>query len=176
MRCYPVWLKSAFILFLVAFLLGCGTLSNLVSTATPYPTYTPFPPTATPKPDLWSVKVNSVTTAGEFGTYSPTDENMRFIILSIEYTYRGEEAVAFFPESLVLTDMTGMHIGWSRTPSLYQGDGNTNIILFTSDTVMSQISPGKTVNDIFVWIFPKDRSKFQLFFPESKALEISLEP
>lgn len=147
-------------------------------TNTPFPTYTPLPSTATPVPPAWNVKLTSVTTNTQFGDYEVTDKGTKtqFIIITLEYTYQGQERVTFSPESVVLA-YTGQEgfTGWAKLPTLYRPDDSSNDIDFDTAAQAKYLSTGANHTDVFVWQFNKDYKEFMLYFPGTDVIEITVE-
>lgn len=169
-------------LFLPMLINGCGQFSNSVPTATAYPTHTPLPtytPLPTSLPARWDVKVLSVITLQDFDGATPKSDESRWIIITIEYTYQGLGSVAFSPESLILmnitTDAPSKYYGWSNPTLRYQPENISTSISFDKKASMIDISPGTTRVDRFGWIYPKELTNFRLFFPETEAIDITVE-
>lgn len=158
-------------------------------TLTPYPTYTPLPPTPTltPLPTLgigdavraprWSVRVVKAEPTLEFETYYlKEDARTRMVVVTIEYTYLGGRETIFSPESvlLVYTGSEGL-TGWARTPVLYRGEVNTDLVSFKESTIAVHIAPGTTRVERFIYEFPKEYTSFRLYFPETESVAVTLE-
>jgi hypothetical protein len=176
------------LLVVVMSLSGCGQLPNIVATATSYPTYTPVPtytlvPTYTPLPTAiparWDVKVVSVSTPSDFDGYHAKEETSRYIVITVEYTYQRPDTFEFSPESVVLMNVTksapSRYYGWSNTTLRYQPEDVASTIGFGEKAYTVTITPGKTRTEKFGWVFPKVLTDFLLFFPETEALEITIE-
>ena len=87
-------------------------------TFTPYPTFTP-PPTQVPVMYNWDVKVLSVAKSLTFGTwYYDASQNSEFIILTIEYTNKGQETHHFLPHECGFSLSGKFHLPRSRSGSL----------------------------------------------------------
>jgi len=145
-------------------------------TYTPFPTYTPLPPTATIESERWDVKVISAEGAREYGTFYVEGEGLtRMIVLTIEYTYTGTGRAEFSPESAVLVySGTIGFTGWSKTPILYQSEDTSQITDFSEESLVIRVDAGETRTDTFVWVFGADYTDFWLLFPESDAIDVSI--
>jgi len=167
--------------------IGCATINTLpfIATATPYPTYTPFPtftpppPTATPVPERWSVKVISTTKAQTFGNWFLTeDKKAEIIIVTIEYTYMGQEMTEFYPMSVVLLFPDGStYPGFGITAFYYQPESNVNVRNFMKEgATLTFIKPGQTKTEKFGWeLLSSGDLKFRILFPETKPIDITIE-
>jgi len=171
--------------------IGCAVFNTLpiVATATPYPTYMPYPtytpyptftpppPTVTPVPEHWSVKVMSAIKAPTFGDWLyPEDQNAEFVIITIEYTYMGQDTTEFSPQSLVLLFPDGSsHPGAAFTATNYQSDGATTVKNLTTESslILTYIRPGQTKIESFGWgLISTGDTKYRLLFPETKPIDI----
>jgi hypothetical protein len=145
-------------------------------TFTPYPTFTP-PPTQVPVMYNWDVKVLSVTKSLTFGTwYYDTSQNSEFIIMTIEYTNKGQETITFYPMSVVLVfPENSTFPGASLAASLYQPEGSTIVRSFDNDgPVISYISPGQTKTDQFAWaVAALTDNHYKLLFPGMDPIDLT---
>jgi len=145
-------------------------------TYTLYPTYTPLPPTETPLPKLWTVKVLSAVKSLTFGTwYFPTTQPGEYLIATIEYTFNGQEPIQFSPQSLVLLDPEGStYPGSALTVTNYQAEDSNVVNNFTAESpILTYIRPGQTKIERFGWalrVFPD--TKFILLFPQTEPIDV----
>lgn len=161
--------------------------STPFSTLTPYPTYTPSPLTPTPSATptvgdivvgpFWQVQIQKVEQSQEFGDYSPTNENAEFIIVTASVTYLGAEGSSgqYSPEGVVLTLLGPSDTGWSQQATLYRGENSSFLIDFDEASMMSYFAPGETRIETFAFIFLKESTLFQFYFPETPAITIDLD-
>jgi len=160
---------------------GCAFVNSLpfIATQTPYPTYTPFPPTATPVPARWTVEILSTIKAQTFGTwYYTQDQPADFIIVTIEYTYHGQETTEFSPMSVVLLFQDGSSFpGFGAVPQYYQTENNNTVVnLLTQGAFFTYIKPEQIKIEKFGWgITPPTDTKYRLLFPETPAIDIVVE-
>ncbi|WP_420628188.1 hypothetical protein [Candidatus Leptofilum sp.] len=129
-------------------------------------------------PARWEVEIISSEAAQEFDTWHFPDgsENI-MVILTIEYTYHGQDRELFLPESITLVHTgTEGFSGWGRTASLYRAEGTSQIVDLTDESLVNYLDPGGTRTDTFVWEWPNDKyTEFRLFFPEIEAIDITFE-
>lgn len=171
---------------------GCQVINAMTFSATPtlnptytpyptytlYPTYTPLPPTETPLPKLWTVKVLSAVKSLTFGTwYFAASQNTEYLIATIEYTYNGQEPIQFSPQSLVLLDPEGStYPGSALTVTNYQAENSNIVNNFTAESpILTYIRPGQTKIERFGWaliVFPD--TKFILLFPQTEPIVVNV--
>jgi len=161
--------------------IGCATFETLpfISTATPYPTYTPAPPTSTPIPERWSVKVISAIKALTFGDrYYTEDQKSEFLIITIEYTYNGQDTTEFSPQSVILLfPDNSSYPGAAFAATDYQAEGYSTVTDFaTQAPILAFIRPGQTKTEKFGWGLPSIAdTKYRLLFPETKPIDITVD-
>ena len=175
-----------FRLLIVMFItMGCATSTlPFIATATPYPTYTPYPtftplpPTATPVPDRWKVKVISAVKAQTFGEWF-FEESLKaeYIIITIEYTYMGQETTEFSPQSVVLLLPEGSTWpGYAVAATEYQAENNIKVTdFFNQGPIITFMRPGQTKIEKFGWGFTASADKkYRLLFPETEPIDITI--
>ena len=148
-------------------------------TLTPYPTYTPNPPTATPIPPRWDVKILSAIKSKSFGEwYYADDVKSEYIIVTIEYTYRGDTTTQFSPQSVVLLFPDGSSWpGYALSATDYQPENNSKVTNFYNQgPVLTYIRPGQTKVEKFGWgLTINSDTKYRLLFPEMEPIDITIE-
>jgi hypothetical protein len=171
-----------FVLSLLVLALGGSACQLPVSlpflqTSTPQPTYTPYP-TYTPPPPaaLWEVEVLSAIRSDTFGDlYYEASTNTVFLILTIQYTWLGEETTQFFPMSVVLLQPEdSSYPGGAYTAAFYQPENTTAVQNFiTTRPPIVYILPGETRIEKFSWSLSVDGTdtRLQLLFPETLPLD-----
>ena len=148
-------------------------------TLTPYPTYTPNPPTATTIPPRWDVKILSAIKSKSFGEwYYADDVKSEYIIVTIEYTYRGDTTTQFSPQSVVLLFPDGSSWpGYALSATDYQPENNSKVTNFYNQgPVLTYIRPGQTKVEKFGWgLTINSDTKYRLLFPEMEPIDITIE-
>jgi len=148
-------------------------------TLTPYPTYTPNPPTATPIPARWDVKVLSAIKSKSFGEwYYAEDLKSEYIIVTLEYTYRGERTTSFSPQTVILLFPDGSSWpGYALSATDYQPENSNKVTNFYNQgPILNYIKPGQTKVEKFGWgLTINSDKKFFLLFPETKPIDIKIE-
>ena len=146
-------------------------------TFTEVPTYTPAPPTATPIPALWNVKVISVEKSLNFGNLIFTKaQNSEFLIITIEYTNMGQNRTDFSPMSVLLLFPDGSsYPGGAYTVYDYQSESSNKVTNFiTEEPIINYLNPGETRREKFAWVMWTGNvdKKFLLLFPETKPIDV----
>ncbi len=160
--------------------LAC-TLPGLSPVATAQPTATlraasSAPPTASPRLDSWQARVVSARTTSDYGGFTlPADSENRFFVLTIEYRNTGAATAKFSPESVVLVNVTDdTLVGWGKTPTIYREEDSEDVWDFDEESVLFDVEPGYTWTEDFVWEFPGNFTQFLLYFPETRAIEVTV--
>jgi hypothetical protein len=171
---------------------GCSSINSLpfISSQTPlptytlyptytsYPTYTPAPPTATPIPEKWIVKVLSSTQALNCGNgfaYKASDKS-KYVELTIQYTYNGQDTIEFFPGSLELLYPDGTKYPGSVlfTYDYQPENSNTFLDFYNSAPIMTFIKPGQTKIEKWCWATSDlVDTKYLLLFPEIEPIDVT---
>jgi hypothetical protein len=148
-------------------------------TLAPYPTYTPNPPTMTPVPENWSVKVMSAIKSRTFGEWFYEESvNGEYVIITIEYTYLGRETTGFSPQSVVLLfPDDSSWPGYALAATDYQSENNNKVMnFFNQGPILTYIKPGQTKIEKFGWgLTVSTDTKYRLLFPETKPIDITIE-
>jgi hypothetical protein len=154
---------------------ACASLSSFLPTSTPYPTYTPLPPTPTPAPPRWEAGVLVAEATLEFGDfYIQEGATTRMIRIDIMYTFNGPGTTEFSPETVLLMNETTPFAGWARPPALYRAQDSATVVNFEDDSLLDTLSPGTTRTDVFIWEWPVQYQRFRLFFPECEPIEVEI--
>lgn len=178
--------KTIFLLTILFFTIACLSTNSVpfISTATPYPTNTPFPtytqapPTFTPIPQRWTVRIISAVKSLSFGEYFYSEEDeSEFVILTIEYSYMGQDTIPFYPGSLVLVYPEGsLYPGWSLNSYSYQAE-NSAIVndMYNDAPIITYISPGQTKIEKFGFQMSSDEeTHYILVFPEVEPIDFTI--
>lgn len=151
-------------------------------TATPYPTYTPLPPVPTAVPSscpLWTVEIVEASAIMEFDRfYVDSNGRTRLVAVSVEFSCQGADGVDFYPESVVLVHVGDEMTGWAKTADLFQSEslsGGTVIDFSKSAASWTLSGPDIDGSATFVYEFPKEYTDFELLFPGSTPIPISLQ-
>ena len=176
----PILALRRFLLVALLPALACG-LPSLSPVATSQPTATlraasSLPPTALPRLEPWQVRLVSVATVSDYGGFTlPADSENKFFVLTIEYRNAGGAAAKFSPESVVLVNVTDDSlVGWGKTPTIYREEGSDEVWDFDEDSVLFDIEPGVPWTEEFVWEFPGNLTDFLLYFPETRAIAVTV--
>jgi hypothetical protein len=148
-------------------------------TLTAYPTYTPLPPTITPQPKTWDVKILSAIKSRNFGEwYYEESVKSEYIILTIEYTYNGKKTMEFSPQSVVLVFPEGsIWPGYALGATDYQPENTSKVTNFyTQGPIMTYIKPGQTKVEKFAWgLTTNTDTKLRLIFPEAEPIDFLID-
>jgi hypothetical protein len=154
---------------------ACASLPSFLPTSTPYPTYTPLPPTPTPSPPRWEARVLVSEATLEFGNFHITQgATTRMIRVDIMYTFNGPGAAEFSPETVLLMNEGAPLAGWARPPNLYRAQDSSAIVNFEDDSLLNPVAAGTTRTDVFIWNWPVQYHRFRLFFPECEPIEVEI--
>lgn len=147
-------------------------------TLTPYPTYTPNPSTATPVPARWEVKVVSAVKSKSFGEwYYADDVKSEYIIVTLEYTYRGDQTVPFSPQTVVLLFPDGSSWpGYALSATDYQPENTSKVTNFYNQgPILNYIKPGQTKVEKFGWgLTITSDTEYRLLFPETEPIDVKI--
>ncbi len=184
----PKLQMTSFALLIVFFAtIGCSVSSAvpLGATATPLPTYTPHPsltPASTltaPVADRWKVEILSATKSLKFGTWAyDKEQKAEFLIVTVRYTYLGQEPIEFSPQSIVLLfPNTSSDPGVALAVGYYQPEGVGAVINFgTQSPGLVLTKPGQTKTERLGWsLFSSKDTAYRLFFPETRSIDFTLE-
>ncbi len=190
-------LKYFFIIFCSLIILtGCAG-NRIQSTPTLYPTYTPYPtstpviPTFTPGPpkfaevgeeiasENWKMRVVSAQPVLEYGgEVLPSNDNLQFIVITVEYQYLGKYKMDFYPEAVMLVQLKDNQqaFGGIYFPKFYRNVKSKDPASFETTTYIQVTDPypNDQVTGEFVYKFPKESIEFLLLFPESQPILVKL--
>ncbi len=124
----------------------------------------------------WQVTVVSAEATDEWDEFyvEPDSENY-IVVLTVDIRNLRNTSVQFAPETVVLAHTGPEETGWAQTPALHTTNDSTLITDFWEDSVVYELAAGQTRTDTFVYEFPRGFTEFDLYFPESVGLPVSLQ-